>query len=131
MEQHQKSGDFVRVAPNHISINRPEAVAQIYGPKTGFTKSDFYDAFLQVTPVVFNCRDVPAHQRKRKYMNPAFSARALSEFEPHMDEELRKWQTRLLDMTAGSAGTAMVDFTVWSKFSTSRDTRHSWLTIEK
>ena len=116
MALHRKYGDFVRVAPNHISINRPEAVAEIYGHKTGFVKSDFYDAFLQVTPVVFNCRGVPTHQRKRKYMNPAFSARALQDFEPYMDEELRKWQAKLLEMTEGPDQATVLDFAVWSMY---------------
>ncbi|RVX71143.1 hypothetical protein B0A52_03509 [Exophiala mesophila] len=116
MALHRKYGDFVRVAPNHISINRPEAVAEIYGHKTGFVKSDFYDAFLQVTPVVFNCRGVPTHQRKRKYMNPAFSARALQDFEPYMDEELRKWQAKLLEMTEGPDQATVLDFAVWTNY---------------
>lgn len=117
MELHRKHGDFVQVGPNHVSINNPAAVAEVYGHRTGFTKSAFYDAFLQVTPVVFNARDVGAHSRKRKYINPAFSARALSDFEPHMDAELLGWKRRLLGMTRGSE--ARLDFGVWSMLSTS------------
>lgn len=120
MEQHKKYGDFVRIGPNHISINNPAAIAEIYGHKTGFTKSDFYDAFMQVTPVVFNARDVATHARKRRYMNPAFSARALSDFEPYMDVELLGWKRKLLAMldAPGSGSEAQVDFAVWSKFGT-------------
>ncbi|KAK5072435.1 hypothetical protein LTR51_005071 [Lithohypha guttulata] len=115
MAQHRKHGDFVRVGPNHISINNPEAALEIYGHKSGFLKSDFYDAFVQVKPVVFNTRDTEVHQRKRKYMNPAFSARALSAFEPYMDIELLSWKRRLLDMTAAQ-DFADIDFSVWSSF---------------
>ncbi len=43
LEQHEKYGPVVRIAPNHISINKPEAVNQIYGHKTGFCKGPFYD----------------------------------------------------------------------------------------
>lgn len=46
-------------------------------------------------------------------MNPAFSARALREFEPHMDEEICLWKSRLLDMTLGMS--SKVDFVIWSK----------------
>ncbi|KAI1505314.1 cytochrome P450 [Biscogniauxia marginata] len=114
MQLHKKYGDFVQIGPNHISINRPEAVAQIYGHKTGFTKSEFYDAFLQVRPVVFNARDVAAHTRKRKLVNPAFSARALSDFEPYMDAELRAWKRRLVGMISNSE--ASLDFAVWTNY---------------
>jgi cytochrome P450 len=113
MEQHKRYGDFVRIAPNHISINNPEAVAEVYGHKSGCLKSEFYDAFLQVTPVVFNVKDPVAHQRKRKYMNPAFSARALADFEPTMDTELLGWKKKLLEFANGKDPT--IDFTVWSK----------------
>lgn len=115
MELHRKHGDFVQVGPNHVSINNPAAVAEVYGHKTGFTKSVFYDAFLQVTPVVFNARDVRVHSRKRKYINPAFSARALADFEPYMDVELLGWKRRLLGMTRNSE--AKLDFGVWSMLS--------------
>jgi benzoate 4-monooxygenase len=97
MEQHHKYGsDFVRITHNHISINNPAAAAEIYGQRSGLLKSEFYDAFHQVRPVVFNTRDAHEHQRKRKYMNPALSARALSKFEPYMDEDLCKWKQKFL-----------------------------------
>ncbi|WAO87340.1 Hypothetical protein NCS54_00464500 [Fusarium falciforme] len=114
MEQHDKYGSFVRIAPNHVSINDPSAVTQIYGHKTGFTKSDFYDAFVQVRPVLFNARDGATHTRKKKYMNPAFSARALTEFEPHMDVELLAWKRQLLRFHKEAEG--RVDFVVWTNY---------------
>jgi benzoate 4-monooxygenase len=112
MEQHRKYGDLVQIAPDHVSFNLPEAVADIYGHKSGCLKSDFYDSFLQVMPVVFNVRDPTAHQRKRKFLNLAFSARALSEFEPSMDVELSCWRRQLMDI---SKSDAVTDFTVWGK----------------
>lgn len=33
---------------------------------------------------MFNTRNLSVHQRKRKYVNPAFSARNLQDFEEHM-----------------------------------------------
>jgi benzoate 4-monooxygenase len=114
MELHHKHGDFIQIAPNSISISDPAAVQQIYSHKSNFAKGDFYDAFLQVRPVVFNARDIALHQRKRKYMNPAFSARALSEFEPIMDADLLLWKRKLLAMTERK-GSARLDFAVWSE----------------
>ena len=108
---HKKYGNVIRIAPNHISINKPDALMEVYGHKAGFAKGPFYDAFMQVTPVVFTARDVRAHQRKRKYLNPAFSSRGLADFEAHMDGELQDWIGQLdLMCKAGE----VVDFCVWS-----------------
>ena len=115
LDLHKKYGDVVRIAPNHVSINKPEALLEVYGHKTGFTKGPFYDAFMQVTPVVFTARDVAAHQRKRKYLNPAFSARGLADFEPYMDTEVRDWITQLRQMCEAKK---TVDFCIWSKLPT-------------
>lgn len=48
-------------------------------------------------------------------MNPAFSARALREFEPYMNAEPRDWKLQFLSMTL--SGNAIVDFSVWSECS--------------
>ena len=100
MELHHKLGDFVRIAPNHISIADPTALQQIYGHKGGFSKGPFYDAFHQVRPVVFTARDLAVHQRKRKCLNPAFSARNLKAFEPHMSSDVmafKSWVSQIVD----------------------------------
>jgi benzoate 4-monooxygenase len=108
---HEKYGDIIRIAPNHISISRPTALAEIYGYKSGFTKGPFYDSFMQVRPVVFTARDTAVHQRKRKYLNPAFSNRGMADFEPYMDEEIRIWITQLNKMCDSKQ---VVDFCIWS-----------------
>ena len=83
--------------------------------RSGFPKSEFYDTFHQVRPVVFNTRNFQEHQRKRKYINPAFSARALSKFEPYMDEELCKWKQKIFEMTE-EPKPVVVDMVTWSKW---------------
>jgi benzoate 4-monooxygenase len=117
MKLHAKYGKFVRIAPNNISINDPAAVPQIYAHKSNFVKGDFYDAFFQVRPVLFNVRNVSIHQRKRKNMNPAFSARALSGFEASMDNDVRLWKQQLMSMTEATTS-ASLDFAVWSEHRT-------------
>ncbi|KAF5970007.1 putative benzoate 4-monooxygenase cytochrome P450 [Fusarium bulbicola] len=114
LKLHRKHGDFVQIAPNHVSINSPDAIQQMYGHKTGFVKGPFYDAFHQVTPVVFNTRIVSERTRKRKYINPAFSARALSDFEPHMDDEILGWKGQLLKISNRSE--PRLDFSVWTNY---------------
>ncbi|KAJ4069059.1 hypothetical protein NW761_015156 [Fusarium oxysporum] len=112
MEQHDRYGKFVRIAPNHVSINDPAAVTQIYGHKTGFMKSEFYDAFVQVRPVLFNVGDGAMHTKKKKYMKSAFSARALTDFEPYMNIELLAWKRQLLRLHEEAGG--HVDFVLWT-----------------
>ncbi|KAF5639619.1 benzoate 4-monooxygenase cytochrome P450 [Fusarium sp. NRRL 52700] len=94
-----KHGDFVQIAPNHVSINNPDAIQQIYGHKTGFVKGPLYDAFHQVTFVVFNTRNVPEHTPKRNYINPAFSALG--------------WKYQLLKIS--NASNQRLDFSAWSE----------------
>ena len=40
-EAHKKYGKFVRIAPDHISINDPEAIQQVYAHGNGFTKAEY------------------------------------------------------------------------------------------
>ncbi|KAF2801275.1 cytochrome P450, partial [Mytilinidion resinicola] len=109
LEQHEKHGAIVRIAPNHVSMTDPEAINQIYGHKTGFLKGPFYED----KPVLFNTRDLSIHQRKRKYVNPAFSARHLQAFEEHMTPSI----TRLVQfMQACVAEAKSFDFCRWSNF---------------
>lgn len=114
MSVHRTYGDFVRIAPNSISINDPAAVKQIYSHKRKFAKGYFYNAFLQVRPVVFNARNITIHQRRRKYMNPNFAPRALSECEPIMDVDLLLWKRQLLAITERTTSVNL-DFAVWSE----------------
>ena len=63
MSLHKQYGNFVRIAPNHVSINVSHAANEVYGHKTGFLKAGFYDAFVQIKPGRFNTREVDIHQR--------------------------------------------------------------------
>jgi benzoate 4-monooxygenase len=110
---HKKYGTAVRIAPNHVSINEPDALTQVYSHKSGFTKGPFYDAFMQVRPVIFNAREVSVHQRKRKYLNPAFSNRGLADFEAYMDVEIQDWVDQLNRMSRSKMA---LDLCVWSMF---------------
>lgn len=43
-EIHEKYGNIVRLAPNHVSIADSDALQIVYGHGTGTLKSNFYDA---------------------------------------------------------------------------------------
>nr|BED42915.1 cytochrome P450 monooxygenase [Trametes versicolor] len=87
---HKKYGPFVRLAPNHLSISDPAALAVVYGHGTGTLKSDFYDAFVSVQRGLFSTRSRPEHARKRKIVAHIFSQKSVLEFEPHVRENLSK-----------------------------------------
>ncbi len=108
MALHHHLGDFVRIAPNHISIADPAALQQIYGHKGGFLKGPFYDAFHQVRPVIFTARNAAVHQRKRRCLNPAFSARNLNAFEPYMSSDILAFKS-WVSQTANQKGSAKFD----------------------
>lgn len=68
--------------------------------------------FHQVEPVLFNTRDQRIHQRKKKYLSPAFSAKNLQEYEPYMTGTIGKLMDCLNRQTEVS-GHAQIDFNVY------------------
>ena len=71
---HKRYGPVIRIAPNHVSINIPSAIPEVYGFKNGLLKSDFYDAFISTDKNIhtglFNTRSRDDHNRKRKVRPP-------------------------------------------------------------
>ncbi|KAB8256858.1 cytochrome P450 [Aspergillus pseudonomiae] len=116
---HEQYGDFVRIAPNHISIANPAAVQQLYGHQSGFLKGPFYQdiilPFHQVEPVLFNTRSPQVHQRKKKMVSPAFSAKSLQEFEPYMTKNMQKLIKSIHEQLQTSERITL-DFNVYANF---------------
>lgn len=69
---HLKLGPVIRIQPQHISFNLPEAVPHIYGHSTKILKDPFYDTFTgnEYTSIV-GTRSREDHARKRKYVSNA------------------------------------------------------------
>lgn len=44
---HRKYGNLVRVAPDHYSIDDPDAIKQVYGIGSKFPKSEWYEGWKQ------------------------------------------------------------------------------------
>ncbi|RXW15522.1 hypothetical protein EST38_g10327 [Candolleomyces aberdarensis] len=108
-KMHQQYGPFVRIAPNHVSVADPDALAIVYAHGNGALKSDFYDAFVSIRRGVFNTRDRADHTRKRKIISHIFSQKSVVEFEPqvrlYVGLLLQQWD-RLFDMAVkGMSGT--------------------------
>ncbi|KAM6505328.1 hypothetical protein FSOLCH5_014556 [Fusarium solani] len=84
---HDKYGDVVRVAPNELSFNTPQAYKDIYGHaiegRKPFLKSRvFYDRGPSVVhPDIVFTIDPEQHRPQRRSLSHAFSAKALRESE--------------------------------------------------
>ncbi|KNG90019.1 hypothetical protein ANOM_001587, partial [Aspergillus nomiae NRRL 13137] len=117
---HEQYGDFVRIAPNHISIANPAAVQQIYvlprRPQLPYQADvESILPFHQVEPVLFNTRSPQVHQRKRKIVSPAFSAKSLQEFEPYMTKNMQKLIKSIHEQLQTSERITL-DFNVYANF---------------
>jgi Cytochrome P450 len=85
------AGPVVRIAPNEVSIDDPEAVKVIYGHATEFIKAPWYYASGGIHPEVhghdlFTDRDEKRHARNRRKVANAYSMTALVEMEPFVDQ---------------------------------------------
>lgn len=71
-EAHEKLGPIVRIQPNHISFNVPEAVHDIYSHASKLTKDHFYDTFTgNEYASIVGTLSREDHARKRKYISNA------------------------------------------------------------
>ena len=77
-------GTFLRIAPNHVSIAKPEALRVIYGHSTGGLKAPYYDATSAKRPSTFASRNPVEHSRKRKMVSDIFSLKSVLEYEPNI-----------------------------------------------
>ena len=98
-----RTGSFVRIAPNHLSISDPAALQIVYAHGSGSLKSNFYDAFVSVTRGLFNSRDRNAHTRKRKIISHIFSQKNVLEFEPYVRDYVRSFIQQWDRLCAGGA----------------------------
>ncbi|KAL8685071.1 MAG: hypothetical protein Q9224_005981, partial [Gallowayella concinna] len=108
---HKKYGALVRIQPDHVSIADPDAIPIIYSHTGGWTKSNYYDAFVSIQRGLFNTRDRAEHTRKRKAISHTFSAKSIAQFEQYircnLKELVRQWN-KLAD-TATQSGEEYAD----------------------
>ncbi|KAF2830934.1 cytochrome P450 [Ophiobolus disseminans] len=104
---HDQYGDVVRVAPNELSFMDPRAWDDIYSNTDGanaraFKKSEIWHGNPDNGPSsVFITTDFKEHSRIRRFMDPAFSERAVSQQEPIIQDYvsicIKKLQERMND----------------------------------
>ena len=93
------SGPVVRIAPNEVSLDDPEATKIIYGHATEFIKAPWYYANGGIHPEhgvdLFTDTDETRHAKNRRKVANAYSMTALVEMEQFVDQCSEIFMTRL------------------------------------
>ncbi|KAL9599988.1 MAG: hypothetical protein Q9219_003457 [cf. Caloplaca sp. 3 TL-2023] len=117
---HKKYGTFVRIQPDHVSIADPDAIPIVYSHTGGWTKSNYYDAFVSIRRGLFNTRDRAEHTRKRKTVSHTFSAKSIAQFEPfirdNLQELVRQWNRLSDNATKAGEDYAEMDCLHWFNY---------------
>ncbi|KAL8946003.1 MAG: hypothetical protein Q9222_007538 [Ikaeria aurantiellina] len=119
-EAHKKYGSLVRIQPDHVSIADPSAIPIIYSHTGGWTKSNYYDAFVSIQRGLFNTRDRAEHTRKRKAVSHTFSAKSISQFEQYiasnLKELVKQWNQLSDEATQAGQDFAEIDCLHWLNY---------------
>ena len=94
-QQHERLGDVIRVGPNQILFNIPEAIPDIYGHLAArkIVKDVFYDKVAADFHDIVNTRDHEDHAQRRKYLSNSFALKTVVDMEPVIRNNFQ----RLLD----------------------------------
>jgi cytochrome P450 len=90
---HERYGDYVRVAPNTLSVNTATGLKDIYGPRANARKSDWYNTLTSYPGVysTHNCIPKDIHAKKRRILSYAFSEEAMRSMEQQMIDVIQTW----------------------------------------
>ncbi|KAH8198346.1 hypothetical protein TruAng_007501 [Truncatella angustata] len=119
-------GEKVRYSPNKLSINRVEALSDVYGFNKNVSKpEEFYSAFRVNAHArnVFNTADKEEHRRKRRIMNKAFSAKALPNYAPFISSKVDELTIKL------NGGVAPAEGAQWRTFNMADEVNYLMLDI--
>ena len=78
---HKKYGKYVRIGPNDLSITDADVHEAAFGHNTKFRKAHWYDNSKPFDSM-HTTRDKTLHDRRRRIWAPAFSDKALRDYEP-------------------------------------------------
>ncbi|UPL01945.1 hypothetical protein LCI18_012879 [Fusarium solani-melongenae] len=96
---HQTYGDFVRVGPREISINRVAAINAIYEPPTQLPRSPWYSQVSDdVTKISVNStRDLVMHKNRKRAWMRGLGFRALAVYEDRIVSKVELLLARISD----------------------------------
>lgn len=105
---HQQLGPVIRIQPDHLSFNEPEAASQIYGHGSKVDKGDFYEIFRSAggEENIVGTRDRAEHSRKRKMIAAGFAMTNVVQMQPAMNEAVQDYLT-ILDAEAQGSGSGL------------------------
>lgn len=106
-ELHDKHGDFVRIGSHDLSIIDPEGMEVSYGIRAKAGKSPWYEGDYPLYSMQ-TTRSKALHDKRRRVWAPAFSDKALREYEAQLSFFNDKVITRLREFSGGP-----VDATKW------------------
>ncbi|VUC37777.1 unnamed protein product, partial [Clonostachys rosea] len=98
IDLHQKYGSIVRIAPRQYSLSDPSVVKQIYGIGHGFPKSEWYHASSVPNAEwkdLFTDLDSTRHAANRRVVANLYSATALRDMEPNVEECINQYVAKL------------------------------------
>ena len=119
---HKKYGEVVRIGPNTLSFNHPDAIRDIYGPGKNFVKPAQYSVFVAVThgrptPTLFSTIDKRYHDSVRRCISQAFSMTSLISYERFVDQSIEMFMSQLRERFADRASQeGVVDLSRWLHF---------------
>ncbi|GAB1313123.1 hypothetical protein MFIFM68171_03333 [Madurella fahalii] len=116
---HQKYGPIVRYGVNRFSIADPLAANIIYGPRSKFTKSSWYEAWSSPSPdawSIFSDRNAKRHTLNRRQYQSTYSMSTLVHYESFVDECADLLCQRLSEMRPGGGWSRAVDIGHWLQY---------------
>ena len=102
-QQHQRLGNVIRVAPNHLMFNVPLAIKDIYGMTavSRVSKDTFYDRLGGEHHDLVLLRDRKEHSRRRKALTNAFALKTVVNMEPIIRDKAQQLLQRIDARCAG------------------------------
>ena len=90
---HKLYGNVVRIGPNDLSFDEPQAIDGIY--KRGWRKGYFYTGFDQKNPGLFSERNEAKHAKRKRMFGANFSMTSIREYEHINDSRYAILRTQL------------------------------------
>lgn len=87
---HERYGDVVRIAPEHLSFTDPRAAKDVYGHGTSILKDSFYAHVAGGNPSMAQTTNRADHAKKRRWMSNVFSAKEITAMEPRVQERVEQ-----------------------------------------
>lgn len=103
---HARYGAFVRISPNEVSVADPLAVQTIYGIKSKFTKTVWYNVWKHRTAKTkhadeFSDLDEKHHATRRRLFSNMYAMTSILESEQYTDACTGLFMTKLEEMADG------------------------------